>query len=69
MTEKAWHKAWLRPVLFIAIIAVLSKVGQAVAGILIADKFGAGRLTDAYMLAKSVAWPDPVLPWLQPARS
>ncbi len=54
MSSGKWHSTLLKPIICIAFVAVLSKVAQAAAGILVAHRFGAGSVTDAYLLAKSV---------------
>ncbi len=47
-------KSLLRPMMWVGIIGVASKVMAAAAGILLAYRFGAGQVTDAYLLAKTV---------------
>jgi len=54
MSTDRWYTPLLRPMILIAAVGLFTKVFQAAAGIFIAHKFGAGTLTDAYMLAKSL---------------
>lgn len=54
MTAPRWYEPLIRPITFIAMIGVLSKLFQAIAAILVAHKLGAGVSTDAYLLAKSI---------------
>ena len=54
MNSSSGLSPFIRPAVVVAVIAGLAKLFQAISGILIAHKFGAGDLTDAYMLAKSL---------------
>ena len=47
-------KTLLRPMMWVGIIGVASKIMGAAGGILLAYRFGAGQVTDAYLLAKTV---------------
>jgi len=47
-------KPLLRPMMWVGLIGVASKIMGAVGGILLAYRFGAGQVTDAYLLAKTV---------------
>ncbi len=49
-----WYSRLWRPAFFVACIGVATKVFQALAGVLLAWRVGAGGQTDAYMLAKSI---------------